>query len=149
MCQSTLCLTTQLMTSRTMSFYCLSEGAMQLSKQALQDFVTWILSSTEIYRTNPLYHYCDVIMGSMASQITSLMSINSTVHSGADQRKHQGSALLAFVQGIHRRPVNSLHKWPVTRKMFPFDDVIMTSIIYSQQNKHNKPCAYILEYTEP
>ena len=30
-----------------------------------------------------------------------------------------------FVQGIHRRPVNSPHKWPVTRKMFPFDDVIM------------------------
>ena len=32
---------------------------------------------------------------------------------------------LAFVRGIHRGPVNSPHKWPVTRKMFPFDDVIM------------------------
>ena len=35
------------------------------------------------------------------------------------------SASLAFVRGIHRRPVNSPHKWPVTQKMFPFDDVIM------------------------
>ena len=46
---------------------------------------------------------------------------------GADQRKHQSSASLAFVWGIHRRPVNSPHKGPVTRKMFPFDDVIMNS----------------------
>ena len=38
---------------------------------------------------------------------------------------HQSSASLAFVRGIHRRPVNSPHKWPVTRKMSPFDDVIM------------------------
>ena len=45
--------------------------------------------------------------------------------SGADQSKHQSSASLAFVWGIHRGPVNSPHKWPVTRKMFPFDDVFM------------------------
>ena len=47
---------------------------------------------------------------------------------GADQRKHQSSASLAFVWGIHRWPVNSSHKGPVTRKMVPFDDVIMWSI---------------------
>ena len=35
------------------------------------------------------------------------------------------SASLAFVRGIHRWPVNSTHKWSVTRKMFPFHDVIM------------------------
>ena len=70
-------------------------------------------------------HYCDVIMGAMASQITSLTIVYSIVYSGADQRKHQRSASLVFVRGIHRRPVNSPHKWPVTRKMFPFDDVIM------------------------
>ena len=63
-------------------------------------------------------------MGAMASQITSLTIVYSTV-SGADQSKHQSSASLAFVWGIHRGPVNSPHKWPVTRKMFPFDDVIM------------------------
>ena len=65
-------------------------------------------------------------MGAMASQITSLAIIYSTVYSDADQRKHQSSASLAFVRGIHRGPVNSPHKWPVTWKMFPFDDVIMT-----------------------
>ena len=71
------------------------------------------------------FHYDDVIMGAIASQITSLTIVYSTVYSGADQSKHQSSASLAFVWGIHRGPVNSPHKWPVTRKMFPFDDVIM------------------------
>ena len=49
------------------------------------------------------------------------------VYSGANQRKHQSSASLAFARGIHRWPVNSPHKGPVTRKIFPFDDVIMLS----------------------
>ena len=62
-----------------------------------------------------------VIMGVMASQITCLTIVYSTVYSGADQRKHQSSASLAFVRGIHRWPVNSPHKGPVTGKMFPFD----------------------------
>ena len=52
---------------------------------------------------------------------------------GADQRKHQSSAPLAFVRGIHRGPVNSPHKWPVTLKMFPFDDVIMRNEILIRQ----------------
>ena len=64
-------------------------------------------------------------MGTIASQITSLAIVYSIDYSSANQRKHQSSASLAFVQGIHRGPVNSPHKWPVTRKMFPFDDVIM------------------------
>ena len=76
-------------------------------------------------------HYNDVIMSAMASQITSLTIVCSTVYSGANQRKHQSSASLAFVRGIHRSPVNSPHKGPVTRKMFPFDGVIMTPWWYS------------------
>ena len=64
-------------------------------------------------------------MSLVAPQITSLTIVYSAVCSDADQRKHQSSASLAFVWGIHRGPVNSPHKWPVTRKMFPFDDVIM------------------------
>ena len=63
-------------------------------------------------------------MSLMASQITSLTIVYSTVYSDADQRKHQSSASLAFVRGIHRGPVNSPHRWPVTRKMFPFDGVM-------------------------
>ena len=54
-----------------------------------------------------IHHYNDVIMGTTASQITSLTIVYSTVCSGADQRKHQSSASLAFVRGIHRGPVNS------------------------------------------
>ena len=73
----------------------------------------------------PVVHYNDFIMGTKASQITSLTIVYSTIYSVADHRKHQSSTSLAFVQGIHRGPVNSLHKWPVTRKMFPFDDIIM------------------------
>ena len=65
-------------------------------------------------------------MGVLVSQINSLTSVYSNVYSGTYQRKHQSSASLAFVRGIHRRSVNSPHKWPLTRKMFPFDDVIMS-----------------------
>ena len=73
------------------------------------------------------HHYCDVKKGAMASQITSLAILCSTVYSDVDQRKHQSSASLAFVWRIHRWLVNSPHKWSVTWKMFPFDDVIMIS----------------------
>ena len=77
------------------------------------------------YSNFVLKHYDDVIMTTMASQITSLTIVYLIVYSGTDQIKHQSSASLAFVWGIHRGPVNSPHKGPVTRKMFPFDDVIM------------------------
>ena len=68
------------------------------------------------------------MMSAMASQITSVPIVYSTVCSGADQRTHQSSASLAFMRGIHRWPVNSPHKEPVTRKMFLFNDVIMLII---------------------
>ena len=85
-------------------------------------------------------HYVDLIMSAMASPITSLTIVYSIVYSGADQRKHQSSASLAFVRGIHRWPVNSLHKRPVTRKMFPFDDVIMCILqILAPAQKHLAP----------
>ena len=74
-------------------------------------------------------HYSDVMVSKMASQITNLTVVYSIVYSSADQRKHQSSASLAFVRGIHWRPVNSQHKGPVTRKMFPFDDVIMDKVL--------------------
>ena len=77
------------------------------------------------YVSELILHYDDVIMGVIASQITSLTIVYPIVYSDADQRKHQSSASLAFVRGIHRGPMNSPHKWPIMRKMFPFDDVIM------------------------
>ena len=70
-------------------------------------------------------------MGAMASQITSLTIVYSTVYSSADQRKQQSSASLAFVWEIY--------KWSVTRKMFSFVDVIMPynwNFIYDTFRKH-------------
>ena len=88
-------------------------------------------------------HYSDVISTAITSQNTSLTIIYATVDSGADQWKHQSSAPLAYVWGIHRWPVNSLHKGPVTWKMFPFDDFIMRNLlmylrVYSPQNRRCK-----------
>ena len=88
------------------------------------------------YRFHPrnfIFGSCDVIMGGITSQITSLVIVYSTIYSDADQSKHQSSASLAFVWGIHRWAVNSPHKWPLTRKMSPFDDVIMNLLFF---NKH-------------
>ena len=178
-------------------------------------------------------HYNDVIMTTMASQITSLTVVYSNVYSDADQRKHQSSALLtfvggihrdrwiprtkgqlrgqcfhsmtsswegpatcdvtimhnfitvtsqwavwrlkspasricaqpfvqanikenikaprhwslAFVRGIHQWPMNSLHKRPVTRKMFKFDDVIMTLTYYGQTHSWLTPAGILLKST--
>ena len=89
-----------------------------------------IASSVTMILTNDEIHYCDVIMGTMASHITSLTIVYSAVYSGADQRKHQSFTSLAFVRGIHRGPVNSLHKWLVKREMFPSDDVIMITLLF-------------------
>ena len=85
-------------------------------------------------------HYNDVIMSEMASQITSLTTVYSTVYSGADQRKHQRSASLAFVWGIHRS------QGSVTRKMFPFHDVIMDIMQNTvlQDYRFANKCGYII-----
>ena len=88
-------------------------------------------------------------MNKVASQNTSLTIVYSIVYSDADQRKHQSFASLAFGWGIHRRPVNSPHKWPVTRKMFPFDDVIMSwqTCVYDSHKHHRiENCSIFIEY---
>ena len=82
-------------------------------------------------------------MGAIASQITSFTIVYSTVYSGVDQRKHQSSASLAFVRGIHRWPVNSPHNRPVTRKIFPFDDVIMFT------STANECCFGVIDWCDP
>ena len=76
----------------------------------------------------------------MAFHITGVSMVCSTVCSGADHRKHQRSESLAFVRRIHRWPVKSSQKGLVTRKMFPFDDVIMRS----SYNTDNMRTVYVL-----
>ena len=70
-------------------------------------------------------HYSDIMMSAMASQITSVSIVCSTVCLGAQQRKHQSSVSLAFVRGIHWWLVDSPHKGPVTRNIFPVADVFL------------------------
>ena len=94
---------------------------------------TLILSAPDGPHVGPM-HYSDVIIGPMASQITGVSMVCSTVCSGADQRKHQSSASLAFVRGIYRWPVNSPHKGPVTRETFLFHVVIIEA--YYQGRYH-------------
>ena len=96
---------------------------------------TWNVMSNFLYRFSPWRFLRPVVSWKSIyienknnTQITSLTTVYSSVYSDADQRKHQSSASLAFVREIHRGPVNSPHKWPVTRKMFPFDDVIMNLV---------------------
>ena len=84
-----------------------------------------VLELNNCHNVQSFRHHNDVRMSPTASQITSLPIVYSIVYLGGDQRKHQRSASLAFVRGIHRWPVNSPHKGPVTRKMLPFHDVIM------------------------
>ena len=83
-------------------------------------------------------------MGAKASQITSLTIVYLIVYSGADQRKHQSSASLTSVQGIHQWPVNFPHKGPVTRKMFPFDDVIMERKPSPLGSSTQSPCTFLM-----
>ena len=83
-------------------------------------------------------------MSAMASQITGLTIVYSAVYSGTDKKKHQSSASLAFVRGIHWWPVNSPHKWPVMRSMFPLmtsscpaDVWVKSTVILPQQASWN------------
>ena len=71
-------------------------------------------------------HYNDVIMSIIASRVTGISIVCSTVCSCADQRKHHSSNSMAFARRIQRWAVDSPHKWPLTRKIVPFDDVIIT-----------------------
>ena len=79
------------------------------------------------------FDYNDVIMTTISSQITSLTVVYSTVYSDADQRKPG--------------PVNSPHKGPVTRKMFPFDDVIMSIDMFLDTHTFVPPTAVIVSFT--
>ena len=103
------------------------------------------------WENDPTKHYSDVMMGTMASQITSLTTIYSTAYSRADQSKHQSSTSLVFVREIHWWPVNSPHKGLVTRNMFPFDDVIMNQTnlgVASLSTPSNMDCLNIRRPTQ-
>ena len=103
-----------------------------------------ITSQGILKNAGKIVHYNDVIMGLMASQITSLTIVYSTIYSAADQRKHQSSTSLAFVR-------NSPHKWPVTRKCFHLMTSSCSSIVNRLYNHNGAKAAtqsaYLMAYT--
>ena len=82
-------------------------------------------------------HYSGVIMRVMASHILSVSIVYSSVWLGTEQSKHQSSASSAFERGIHRWPLNSLHKGPVMRKRFPFHDFIVSRLSMIIRSRHD------------
>ena len=72
---------------------------------------------------NSPVHYSDVIMARWRLKSPASRFFYSTAYSGADQRNIRAPRHWPLCGD--RWPVNSPHKWPVTRKMFPFDDVII------------------------
>ena len=97
--------------------FCVGFNRYMLVNMLTKPFTGYIWRVWYLLRTTCLA-YSDIIMGAMASQITSITIVYSIVYSCAGQRKQHSSASLAFVRGIHRWPVNFPHKWPLTRKMF-------------------------------
>ena len=89
-------------------------------------------SAFKVFSLNHTKHYHDVIMGTIASQITSLAVVYSIVYSDVDQRKHQSSASLAFVWGIHRDRWIPRTKGQLRGKCFH----LMTSTWVSESNTH-------------
>ena len=112
--------------------------------QFLKTEWTWQSSMISLAGVILISHYSDVMMDVMTSQITDFSMVCSIVCSGEDQRKHQSSASLAFVRGIHRWPENSPHKRSVTWKMFPFDDAIILSTDWTWQSSMISVAAAIL-----
>ena len=101
---------------------------MELTFVQMQKWAVWLFDMP--FLQYPILNiYGQIINAAFCVYIQTISKVISFniqyVNSGADQRKHQSSASLAFVWGIHRGPGNSPHTWPVTRKMFPLDDVIM------------------------
>ena len=87
-------------------------------------------------------------MSAMASQITSLVAIYSIICSGAHQRKHQSSSLVAFVWGIHWWLVDSPHQGPVVWNIFPIHDVIMRYRTRLQEHHDMEVCFTLLNLYE-
>ena len=87
-------------------------------------------------------HYSDVIISAMSSEIIGVSMLYPPACSAPDQRMYQSSASFAFVRVIHRCPVDSPHKGPITRKIIPLHDVIMRRgelwHDYSNRRKKNR-----------
>ena len=112
-------------------------GTCDLILHAITDVYSGLSSSVSVVNNcRQNLEHASWVCGRVLHRITSLTVVYSTVYSDADERKYQSSTSPAFVRRIHRWPVNSAHKWPVTQKMFPFDDVIIINIYLTRWFKH-------------
>ena len=75
----------------------------------VETYLSAVTNHNDINMCKLVMHYGDVMMSAMASHITSLTIAYSTVYSGADQRKHESSASLAFLRG-NPRTKGQLHE---------------------------------------
>ena len=95
--------------------------------------IVWLLahSPSKVKSLKPiwwLYHYSDVIMGSLATPITSLTLIHSTVYSTRRSKKASKLRVTGLCAGTSTETGEFPSQMPVSQKMFPFDDAIMTPI---------------------
>ena len=118
---------------------CIATDSLQKNMYARAEVAQDVLNLALRWRHNGLD-------GVSNHQITIVYSI---IYSDADQRKHQSSASLVFVRVIRRGQVNYPHKWPVTRKMFPFHDVIMGSTVtlFKIKVRSYALCSYKCDHT--
>ena len=119
-------------------------------KSTLAQATAWCPQATSHHLNQ--YHYIDVIMTTMASQITSLTMVYSTVYSDANQKKISKLRITGLCVGNSPEPVNSPHKGPVTRKMFTFGDVIMLKVpdpchrmLHVSHDSHYLSCIFVGE----
>ena len=110
--------------------------------------LSWLLQ----WHHDSCTHYSDGIMGAIGSQITSLTIVYSTVYSSVDQRKHQSSASLAFVRGIHRSPASNAenvsiwwrhHEFPKCQ-LIPWMTRVNTARTESRQTPERELCVHFV-----
>ena len=109
----------------------------QLKNEYIWDWC--IMEFVRLAYSTPFQHYSDIMISTMASQITSLTSVYSTVYSCVHQRKHQSSASMASVRGIHRDRLIPRTKGQTRGKMFPFDDAIMNNLCKHRRRLSSQP----------
>ena len=114
--------------------YCCLFGRNKHQKQPSSEHIN---SSLRQYIHYTCSHYSDVIMSMMASHTTGILVVYWNVCSGADKKNTKAPRHLAFVRGIHRWTVSTPHQGPVTRKMFPFDNVIMYTTWWAHSIKRS------------
>ena len=78
-----------------------------------------------------LTHVFTKLMSSITSQFTGKSTVCSTICLGEHGGKHQSPRYWPCASGIHQWPMGSPHKGPVTRKAFPYDDVLRRDLCFT------------------